>query len=132
MFKVGNKVVEKATGDIGTIIRRTSEADLDVMDSGYEYEPCWYVLWETGSDSGQELWLPEDSLAFYYEAEGTEEKIDLLKRIEDLEAEVENLKKELEISYRFYEVVKKERDYYINLCSKDKPESTRYTGLAGY
>ena len=113
MFDIGDKVIEKATGDIGTVTREDSEC-------------CWYVLWETGGDTGQELWVQGHLIELY-----TPTAVAYSKKIEELEAKVENLQKELEISNRFYEVVKKERDYYINLC-REKPETSRYTGLAGY
>ena len=92
MFDIGTKVVDLNSGDIGVITRQFNP-DGDVYaeeDDGI----CWYVLWETGSESGKELWLPEEDLAIlaiYTPVEVTEEN-EYLKKIEELEAEVEFLK----------------------------------------
>lgn len=91
MFNVGDKVVDLNSGDIGTITRRATEDDPGVIDLQCNFECCWYVLWETGSESGKELWLPEEDLAIYTPVEVTEEN-EYLEKIKQLEAEVKFLK----------------------------------------
>lgn len=53
MFKIGERVVDKSTGDIGVIVREVE----------YE-ENSWYIMWETGKDAGRELWLREEEMAY--------------------------------------------------------------------
>lgn len=127
MFKIGDKVIDKNTGDVGTITRQVSKGDCWQDD----YHSVWYVLWETGNLAGRELYLHERAMAVVMTDERRCDNA-LRAKVDELEFKVESLEKELEIANRFYEVVKKERDYYINLCSNKKDSSSGYTGLAGY
>ena len=56
-FKVGDRVREIKTGDIGVITKIY----------GYNLHPhvynSWWILWETGSCKGQELHLQEDEIS---------------------------------------------------------------------
>lgn len=50
-FKVGDRVRDAARrDDVGVITRRASFPD------------SWYVKWETGVCTGEELWLEEDEI----------------------------------------------------------------------
>ena len=51
-FKVGDRVREISTGDIGVITRRNNLHD------------SWCVKYETGDSEGRELWSWEEELKF--------------------------------------------------------------------
>lgn len=50
MFKIGDRVVEKSTGDVGVIV-------------GKEWSDAWNIMWETGAHAGSKLWLEESYMA---------------------------------------------------------------------
>ena len=80
MFKVGDKVIEKATGDIGVITRQASKGDCWQDD----FHNVWHVLWETGNLAGKELYLHENQMIVVQRGEDTV----LRAKVNELEAKL--------------------------------------------
>lgn len=53
IFKIGDRVRDWDTGDIGIV----KEEHYDRKNP--DFQDGWWVLWETGEDAGQLLWLGE-------------------------------------------------------------------------
>lgn len=56
-LKPGDRVVDQESGDVGVVTRQ------------HDVAGTWWVLWETGTEAGEELYIDESSLVL----EGTED-----------------------------------------------------------
>lgn len=78
-IEVGSKVVDIYCGEEGVVTGINHEADPeDVMG-----ETAWWVLWETGSCAGKELWMVESDLVLFSEYDLEEFPQHVFKEIDD-------------------------------------------------
>ena len=60
-IEIGSKVVDRYCGEEGVVTSRNHDYNLDDILG----EATWWVLWETGSCAGKNLWMAESDLMLF-------------------------------------------------------------------